>query len=245
MKAQTKFFTAAAVTAIAGLFSAAPAQAITLGPGLIEGDGSHVYFEFVESHGYFQSEWGVYNNTTATFTTLLGEVQRNDGTMVGATDHLGTCDITVTDCKASFTFLEGNEYAFFLRNIGEGDHNVPMFSANELNSNPRWADFEDQTKFFSSMSILDDTSYGLGFDQSLTSDLALATGETFSLQNGMDALIAFEDHGKVGEPRAYFHPDWNDFLVKASVPEPATVLGLGVVAGAMALYGLRKKDKAS
>ena len=246
MKAQTKFFTAAAVTAIAGLFSAAPAQAITLGPGLIEGDGTHVYFDFYESHGFFESEWGVYNNTTATFTTLLGEVQRNDGTMVGATDHLGTCDITVTDCKASFTFLEGNEYAFFLRNTGDGDHTKTVFSANELNPIQGWTEFVDQTKFFTSMSILDDTSYGLGFDQSLTSDLALATGETFMLQNGMSALIAFEDQGLDTRGTGdYFHGDWNDFLVKASVPEPATVLGLGVVAGAMALYGLRKKDKAS
>jgi hypothetical protein len=246
MKAQTKFFTAAAVTAIAGLFSAAPAQAITLGPGLIEGDGTHVYFDFIESHGQFRSDWGVYNNTTGTFTTLLGEVQRNDGTMVGATDHLGTCDITVTNCQASFTFLEGNEYAFFLRNTGDGDHQKTVFSANELNPIQGWTEFVDQTKFFTSMSILDDTSYGLGFDQSLTSDLALTASETFMLQNGMSALIAFEDQGlDTSGTGDYFHGDWNDFIVKASVPEPATVLGLGVVAGAMALYGLRKKDKAS
>lgn len=244
MKAQTKFFTAAAVTAIAGLFSAAPAQAITLGPGLIEGDGSHVYFDFTESHGYFESEWGVYDNTNDIYYTLLGEVQRNDGVSPWATDHLGTCGNTVTNCQASFTFLEDNQYAFFLQNTGDGDHPITMFSANELNQNQRWADFEDQTKFFSSMSILDDTRYGTY--ESLDSDLALATGETFELQNGMSALIAFEDQGidTLGTGDR-FHGDWNDFIVKVSVPEPATVLGLGVVAGAMTLYGLRKKDKAS
>lgn len=244
MKAQTKFFTAAAVTAIAGFVSAAPAQAITLGPGLIQGDNSHVYFEFVESHGYFKSEWGVYNKTTDTFTTLLGEVQRNDGVSPWATDHLGTCGNTVLGCQASFTFEAGNEYAFFLQNIGDGDHPITMFSANELNSDQRWADFEDQTRFFADMSILDDARYGTY--ESLESELALATGETFLLQNGMSALIAFEDQGRniLGDGE-YFHGDWNDFLVKVSVPEPATILGLGVVAGAMALYGLRKKDKAS
>lgn len=244
MKAQTKFFTAAAVTAIAGLFSAAPAQAITLGSGLIEGDNSHVYFEFVESHGFFESEWGVYNNTTATFTTLLGEVQRNDGISPWATDHLGTCGTTVLGCEASFTFEAGNQYAFFLRNTGDGDHQKTVFSANELNPIQGWTEFVDQTKFFNSMSILDDTKYATY--ESLDSALALAGSDTFVLENGMSALIAFEDQGlNTRGDGGYFHGDWNDFIVKASVPEPATILGLGVVAGGMALYRLRKQDKAS
>ncbi len=244
MNAQTKFFTAAAVTAIAGFVSAAPAQAITLGgPGLIQGDGSGVYFNFLESHGNFMSKWGVYNNTTGTFTTLFEESQSSDKNNVRLTDHKGTCGITVQDCQASFTFEEGNEYAFFLENMFQGG-TITIFSADELNEPLRWTEFEGQTKFFSDLTILNDTRYGT--DKSLESDLAFAVGETFSLENGMTALIAFEDQGKniLGDGK-YVHPDWNDFLVTASVPEPATILGLGVVAGAMALYRLRKQDKAS
>jgi hypothetical protein len=246
MNIQTKFFTAATVTAIAGLVSAAPAQAITFGSGLIQGDGSNVHFSFQESHGAFQSQWGVYNKTTDTFFSLLEEVQGHDGINPWSTDNMGTCGLTVLDCNASFTFEEGNEYSFFLKNTYQGNEGKTIFSANELNPIQPWTTFEGQTKFFSDLSVLDDASYGT--NNSLTSDLATAASESVTLKAGMNALIAFEDQGidtRQDGSGDYFHGDWNDFIVTASVPEPATMLGLGVVAGAMTLSRRRKQDKAS
>lgn len=238
MKTQTKFFTAAAATAIAGLVSAAPAQAITFGSGLIDGDGSNVKFTFEESHGWFQSEWGVYNNTTGTFHSLFEEVQRSDPGL-GGQDNMGTCGVTVVDCTASFSFEEGNQYSFFLRNINDSGHKKTIFSANELNPIQDWTTFENQTKFFSDLSVLDDTSYQTS--DSLNSDLATSVSESVTLESGLNALIAFEDQGINPDTDEYFHGDWNDFLVTATVPEPATILGLGVVAGAMTLSRRRKK----
>ena len=241
MKAQTKFFTAAAATAIAGLVSAAPAQAITFGSGLIQGDGSNVHFTFHESHNWFESEWGVYNKTTDTFHTLFDEVLRNDPGK-GGRDNMGTCGITVVDCEASFTFQENNEYSFFLKSVGNNPLNPRLiFSANELNQDRGGMKFENQTKFLSDLSVLNDTRYQT--NNSPDSDLANWASENVTLKNGVDSLIAFEDSGLIdGE---YQHGDWNDFLVTATVPEPATLLGLGVVAGAMTLSRRRKNDKAA
>lgn len=239
MKTQTKFFTTALTTAIVGLVSAVPAQAITFGSGLIQGDGSRVHFNFNESHGYFQSEWGVYNKTTNTFHTLLNEVQRSD---FAGKENMGTCGITVLNCKASFTFEANNEYSFFLRNTGTGDHKRTVFSANQLNPVQSWTTFKDQTKFFSDLSVLNDTSYQS--NASLSSALATSASQTVVLKNGMNALIAYEDQGIDSKTGQYSHGDWNDFIVTATVPEPATMLGLGVVAGAMT-FSRRKQNKAS
>jgi hypothetical protein len=251
MKAQTQFFTAAAATAIAGLVSAAPAQAFSFKTDdLIQGDGTSVNFTFHQSHGAFQSEWGVYNNTTDTFYSLFQEVQSHDRVQAVATDNKGTCGITVIDCNANFIFEAGNEYSFFLRNLNNTGHQKTVFSANELNPIQRWTKFENQVKFFSDLSVLEDASYATS--ASLTSDLAKADSESFSLASGMTALIAFEDQGKDPSTGQYFHGDWNDFMVTATVakpaalvPEPATLLGLGVVMGAMTLFRRRKEDKVS
>lgn len=246
MKTQTKFFTAAAATAIAGLVSAAPAQAISFGSGLIQGDGSNVKFTFLESHGYFQSEWGVYNKTTGQEQVLFGEIDRSDKEIVGSADapSMGTCGITVLDCTASFTFEAGNEYSFFLRNINDSGHKKTMFSANELNPIQGWTTFENQTKFFSDLTVLEDETYKSPYseyEKQLTSDLATWASESVTLKSGLNALIAFEDQGINPDTDEYFHGDWNDFMVTATVPEPATLLGLGVVAGAMTLSRRRKK----
>ena len=172
---------------------------------------------------------------------------------------MGTCGITVLDCQASFTFEEGNEYSFFLRNINDSGHKKTIFSANELNPIQAWTTFENQTKFFSDLSVLDDEKYNTS--DSLNSDLATWASETVTLKNGVDSLIAFEDQGK-DDTDQYVNGDWNDFIVTATVPkpatvlgdgvvagamtipEPATVLGLGVVAGAMTISRRRKQDKA-
>lgn len=236
MKTQTKFFTAAAATAIAGLVSAAPAQAISFGSGLIQGDGSKVKFTFEESHGAFQSEFGVYNKTTNTFHSLFEEIAGSDGYKPSSTDNVGTCGITVLDCQASFTFEEDNEYSFFLKSYWQGQEANTLFSANELNSDPSWIDYGNQTKYFSDLTVLDDK---YGTNESLDSQLANWASENVTLKNGVDSLIAFEDNGLVdGE---YVHGDWNDFLVTATVPEPATILGLGIVAGAMTFSRRRKQ----
>lgn len=246
MNAQTKFFTAAAVTTIASFISVAPAQAISFGSDFIQGDGSQVDFTFLQSHGYFQSDWGVYNYTKNSFHSLLQEVRRNDGVKVVASDHKGTCGTTVLNCNASFTFESGNQYSFFLKNIGEKDDKRIVFSANGLNKIQTWSGwstYQDQAKFFYNLSVLNDKRYET--KDSLSSDLAKTPGETVTLQSGLNILIAFEDQGINRTTGQYAHGDWNDFMVTANqkeVPEPITGLVLAAAAGGVALRRAKKKS---
>ena len=75
MKSQTKFFTTAAATAIAGLVSAAPAQAFSFNnSGISFNEDTTVNFDFLESHGWFKSNFGVIDSTgkqTVMFTSSV------------------------------------------------------------------------------------------------------------------------------------------------------------------------------
>lgn len=261
MKAQTKFFTAAAATAIAGLFSAAPAQAITFKTdGLIQGDGSTVKFDFLGSYGGFQSGFGIYDATNEQYHWLLEETQGTIASGANAwvgdfvLDNKGDASI-INVLEDTFTFIEGNDYSFFQGSSG-AENNATVFSTNSLNTSQTWVTYTDQAKFFGDLSILDDGEYQYnknhttGDEVSTQSDLALADGSLASLALGDTGLIAFEDNGIKPSTGEYYHGDWNDFLVSAtvvdvSVPEPATLAGLAMVAGAMSVTRRRKKDKAS
>lgn len=264
MKTQTKFFTAAAATAIAGLVSAAPAQAITFKTdGLIQGDGSTVKFDFLGSYGGFQSGFGIYDATNDAYHWLFQETQ---GTIAsGANAWVGDLvldnkgdDSIINVLEDTFTFVEGNEYSFFQGSSG-GENNATVFSTNDLNTSQSWVTYTNQAKFFEDLSILDDDSYQYyknhvtGDLISTNSDLAQADGSLATLGLGNTGLIAFEDNGIKPSTGEYYHGDWNDFLVSAtvveqpgaSVPEPATLAGLAMVAGAMTVTRRRKNGGAS
>jgi hypothetical protein len=238
MKTQAKFFTAAAATAIAGLVSAAPAQAFTFGNDWISVDeDTRVQFDFFESHGDYTSKFGIYNQTTDSFHYLFEEVSQGGSDAGGMLDNLGTCGITVLDCSQEFTFEVGNDYAFFLESLDRP--NDILYSVDDMNRAPAYS---TQTKFFSDpAAVLADESFrnkNVGIRQTHT--LHTSAGENPSLSDS-SVLIAFEDSGRLGDH------DFNDFLVQAkvSVPEPATLAGLGLVAGAMALSRRRQTDKTS
>lgn len=251
MNPQKQILKAAAATAILGILSAGPAQAFTLTQGdLFTGDGTRVKFDFLESHGWFQSDFGVYDVTTDTYTTIFSEAYRSDSNALGpgasAAPSMGTCPTTVPDCESKFfTFEAGHEYSFFLSN---GTDSPTVYSANSLNrTDYRWASFENQTKFFESLDVLNDETYkDRSLDVQLSSDLATSAGDRATLLAGMTGLIAFEDNGYRPDTGEWYHKDYNDVLVSVQVvPEPATILGLGLVGGAMALSRRRKENRAS
>jgi hypothetical protein len=239
MKAQTQFFTAAAATAIAGLVSAAPAQAFSFGNAWISvKENTRVQFDFLESHGDYTSTFGIYNKTTGNKTSLFAELPYGGGSDAGGKlDHMGTCGITVLNCSQYFTFEVDNEYAFYLESLDRP--NDILYSVDDMNRAPAYS---TQTKFFSDpAAVLADDSFrnkNVGIRQTHT--LHTSAGENSNLSDG-PVLIAFEDSGRLGDH------DFNDFLVEAkvSVPEPATLAGLGLVAGAMALSRRRQTDKTS
>jgi len=232
MKSQTQFFTAAAATAIAGLVSAAPAQALSFNnSGISFNEDTTVNFDFVGSHGWFQSNFGVIDSTGKQ-TVLFSETKRSDGT---GRDNQGTCGNTVLICSTAFKFEAGKQYAFFLDSGIDvwGDYDV--YSTDSMNASG--LNFANQFKFLQGTSVLSDLSY-----QNYSTSPSSLLGTTDGIQNANPfagpVLIAVEDSGLNG------HRDFNDFMVTAqvAVPEPATLAGLGLIAGAMAMSRRRKTN---
>lgn len=233
MKAQTKFFTAAAATAIAGLVSSAPAQAFSFNnSGISFNEDTTVNFEFLESHGWFKSNFGVIDSTGKQ-TVLFSETKRNDNG--GALDNQGTCGNTVLICSTAFKFEAGKQYAFFLDSGTDVWGDSDVYSTDSKNASG--LGFANQFKFLEGTSVLNDLNYK-NYNTSVGSQL----GQTAGIQNANPfagpVLIAVEDSGVNG------HRDFNDFMVTAqvAVPEPATLAGLGLVAGAMAMSRRRKTN---
>ncbi len=234
MKAQTKFFTVTAATAIAGLVSTAPAQAFSFNnSGISFNKNTTVNFDFVGSHGWFKSNFGVLDLTTGNKTVLLSEVKRNDNG--SQFDHKGTCGNTVLICSTAFKFKAGKQYAFFLDSGTDVWRDYDIYSTDSMNASG--LGFANQFKFLQGTSVLSDLSYQQ-YATSPTSLLAKTPGIQNANPFAGPVLIAIEDSGLNG------HRDFNDFLVTAqvAVPEPATLAGLGLIAGAMAMSRRRKSN---
>lgn len=260
---------AATATLVAiGMAYAAPASAITLTTtNYIQGNGSTVEFGWLGSYGGFHSKVGIFNVTTGQYFDLFAEkvassvggnaTHANQGVLDNATFMQD-----IQSINTQFTFLQGHEYSFFLGSAN-ASKSPTVFSTTSLNQNQPWLELGQQAKFFSDLSVLDDNSYkyirtvgNSTLTDSTKSLLAKAAGTNANLTLGMTGLIAFEDNGirnpSNGSTQG-FHRDFNDFLFTATVidevavPEPATLIGLGMFAGCMALSTRRRKteDKAS
>lgn len=221
--------TAAAATALVGMVSA-PAQAFQFGASGIKFDtDTTVDFSFKESHGFYWSAFGV-EGPGGVKTNLLEEVTRSNLNS-GANDWQGTCGLAVTNCDSSFTFKANTTYKFFLDR--RKDNGTQVNIANEA------------LKMFNpgdTATVLADTSYK-DINTSPSSLLA-TTNSSASIDPFKSVLIAFEDFGK--DNQGNLHVDYNDFMLyakarTASVPEPTTFVGLGFVAGGLALSRRRNR----
>jgi hypothetical protein len=236
MKTQTKFFTAAAATAIAGLVSAAPAQAFSFGTEeyISFDQDTTIEFEFLRSHGWNQNVFGIQEVGTGTLTELFEESDRTWNR--GTNDHQSLPGGGETDfiSTTKFTFEAGKDYNFFLvkdRTLNEDK----VYSTTSDNAGDT---LTQRFKFLSDPSaVLADMDFASNdLNVRLGHELATSAGTSASLSSN-PLLIAVEDGNNPDG-------DYNDFLVsaKVAVPEPATLMGLGLVAGAMALSRRRKQD---
>jgi hypothetical protein len=196
-----------------------PAQASNFfGNGTFSFASNQTYnFQFLMSKGMWQSNFGVYNVTTKQFTTLFSEEAPGYDPYVGNKkngddasrpfDWLGTCGVTVLNCTNNFTFMAGNVYQFFLTG------KTTQFSSAPGN-----------TAFAYNGGAYIFNSSGPTYNKTKTPIKA-----TLNAPIGKGAaLIAMNDTHAIDV-------DKNDFIVSAkpvstSVPEPATLMGLGVVA---------------
>lgn len=202
-------------------FSAAPAHALTFGnTGTFSFESNTtVDFNFVLSKGMWSSSFGIYDVAANSLTTLFKELKPgydpgSGDSKTNATDWLGTCGKTVKNCSNSFTFLAGKAYQFFLTGPTNQFSNT---SNTAITYNGAATTFK---------------SSGPTYNKSNTPILMTLNAPTSG------ALIRMNDaHG--------IDVDTNDFIVTAvarnqPVPEPATLMGLGAIAGSFLLARRRK-----
>jgi len=181
--------------------SAMPADAASFGNGGILFDtDTKVDFEFLESHGKFQSTLFIVE-AGAKYEDVYTLFTENQAFDTNSSDFMGTCPTSVTapdgSCTNWFEFQGGVEYSLLL-DSGNGGK---VWSTDVLN-----------------MPV--ETLALFNFEQT---DAGKYT-------------IDFEDKGITPY-------DFNDFSITAQVkdiPEPATLAGLGLIGGALALTRRRK-----
>ncbi|OCQ94673.1 PEP-CTERM sorting domain-containing protein [Oscillatoriales cyanobacterium USR001] len=222
--------TAAAVAATAMLSLTAPANAATVKfgtDGLMFNTDTEVEFTFLRSKGAGISSLGIYNSNKSLVKTLFTEKNRADAlTYAGgvATEWLGTAANLVGAAKIKYTFLAGQVYSLGLTGTLWGQAMTSVFSTSSWNGNKQQAVFGsiggEEFKNYTAQALTQ-TNVGLGADPG-KSPLA----------------ISFED-------MKYGDQDFNDFAVQAEVvPEPITMTGMALGAGAMAIARRRNRKTA-
>lgn len=133
---------------LGGLFAApVDAQEIFDSNGVQFDVDTIVEFEFLESHGAYQSTFGVVNLQTGEKTPLIQEVKASDtlqNTEVPSnyqddigrvSDFLGSVGNTVTQPLAEFNFKANTPYAFYLESFLNGQSEEIFYSVDRRNPN--------------------------------------------------------------------------------------------------------------
>ncbi|HBB32311.1 MAG TPA: hypothetical protein DDZ80_13310 [Cyanobacteria bacterium UBA8803] len=213
---------AAAATTLVCLTASAQAASLTssnFGKIVKFNSDQEIEFTFVESHGMWRSDLGIYTGNNKLVKTLFSE--RNPGYDKGSNDAkndwLGTCGKTVlptpgtSTCTTQFTFLAGVEYFF-----GLTGSKGTVFS----NTNPAATRFT-----YGDGSYTYNTQGPSWIEQNPGKK---PTTNTIQVSIGQ-ALLAINDSHTTDQ-------DVNDMLVSAravqAVPEPGTVgalIGIGTL----------------
>jgi hypothetical protein len=155
---------AAAVTALVSI--CAPAHAVSLGSStdLNSTNGfsfdldTTVKFTFLESHGEYQSAFGIYDASKNLVQNLFSEVQNSDNG--NQNDWAGSCGVTVSGpCDVTYTFQAGTQYFLGLASQAA----ATVFSGTQFNGQLPFAFTDDAdtdtTVLAVNDSYLGDTDY--------------------------------------------------------------------------------------
>jgi hypothetical protein len=264
MKTKLSIFSFSAAI-IGALIPTVPAQAVSMfdNKGIFFEKDTKVQFDFLQSNGWWRSDFGVKNLDTGIKDILLTEVLNVDPGSGRHNDNKGTPGIAVKNTRNSFTFEADINYTFFLTSFNKnGNPDTPyntQYSTTTLN--PTWY------KYGTGDGVMDDGKFKItenDYDSSI--DGTIIPGEQRALFSGKLleenlANILFEDNTTWG------NNDFDDFVVQASiqddggekrvpgrdtptsrdlliedVPEPATFAGLALVVGGIFLSGSCKKQ---
>ncbi|MFP4100470.1 PEP-CTERM sorting domain-containing protein [Coleofasciculus sp.] len=207
--------------------SAMPAKAATVefgNNGILFDEDTTIEFDFIRSQGLFQSTLFVVEaaNPTDMSNPLFVENAPFDDT---SPDFIGTCPTSVTvpgssSCTNEFTFKADVEYSLALFS---GENNPAgtdgfVYSTDALNTPAN-----RQAFVFDGVVLPPYTGPGEGSSDPLLGKVT----------------IAFDDKGAGNDG------DFQDFIItameKESIPEPATLVGLGLVAGSLTLIRRRQR----
>ncbi|MCL2931049.1 MAG: hypothetical protein MGG11_01735 [Trichodesmium sp. MAG_R03] len=261
MKTKLSIFS---VAIIGGLIATIPAQAASMfdDQGIYFEKETTVQFDFLQSNGWWQANFGVKNLDTEKAEILLVEDLNIDPGSGWANDNLGTAGIAVTQTSNSFTFEANTNYTLFLESLNpDGNPDTPYnIQYSTTSENPTWY------KFGTGDGAIGDGNFKMtknDYDSSI--DNTILAGQQRVLFKGdlfNESLVKlfFEDNTTWTSSN-----DFDDFVVKAtintrgqpnhdskptdaiisnveSIPEPATFAGLALVVGGIFLSGCCEKQ---
>jgi len=224
--------TTAALAASAMLSITAPANAATLSfgtDGLKFDKDTTVQFTFLKSKGAAISGLGVYTSAgvLAPGGLLFQELNAADaaGYDAGlASQWLGTAKNLVGSAATTFTFLANQVYSLGLAGTLFGNTMTTVYSTSSWNGNRQQAVF--------------DSVGGSEFNRYQFAGSKKNEGLSAADPSAAPLAISFEDILGGGDK------DFNDFTVEAeTVPEPITMAGMALGAGAMTIVRRRRNRK--
>jgi len=234
MNLKQRLLTTAAAATLLGAVSAPAAQAASFGNSGISFDQTTtVKFDFLSSQGQWKDNFGVYDVAAGQFHYLFGEDLKAFDSP--ANDFNGTVGTSLSNGSGLFTFAAGKQYALAL------DINPTNSDGSVIAGKQRYAYSTDSLNGWSSSN-----QNGGGY----ANQVKFNDGTSANPFTG-PVTLGFEDNPLLwqGNPNTpWVHIDYNDFMVKAqvvsaSVPEPTTLAGLGLVAGALAVSRRRKASQ--
>lgn len=174
-----------------------------------------VDFTLIETHNKNQSNFGVLNVAKNAFTSLFAEIKAWDTSPSASgqkeTDWLGTCGNTILNCSTTFTFEATKQYK-----LG----------------------FWDGTSLYSLFKAVEDS-----YTYTTTSEDYVGQ-PAYKTVSGFQVVYVGAEDGSYKQNRQSVY-DYQDFVISASqqrrtIPEPASLAGLGLVVGAIAFSRRRK-----
>lgn len=174
------------------------------------------------SRGMGKSSFGysIISGGKSTFKSIFGETKPYDaGSSAQSNDWLGTCGNAIGGaCEVTVKFEAGKTYQLGLLSKGVSTYGVAAF---------------DQFTF--------DTSS----DQYYKNGTVPGHKKPFTTVAQQGAVFFGMEDGEYRKSGDNYYYDYQDWVVKAQVPEPASLIGLGVVASGLLVAGRRKASQSA